>query len=154
MTLEEFIQLDIDRMIESLDSYQQDIVKQLIVGSGGNTLIAADKWLDANMEQTVVFGGEGKTKHGYREKIFIELEKFVCGCDDGTYDGERNQLKENGIAGKEYIISLLSAAIGAQLGLAAAFIAPTIVLIFQSLGKITIKAWCAQVQEQRSASAQ
>lgn len=152
MTLEEFIQLDRDSMIGSLEAYQQDVVKQLIDASDGNTLIAADKWLDANMEQTVVFGGEGKKKHGYREKIFIELEKFVCGCDDGTYDCERNQLKENGIAGKEYIISILSAAIGAKLGLAAAFIAPTIVLIFQSLGKITIKAWCAQMKEQRSVS--
>lgn len=149
MTLEDFFLLDEDSLFGCLEDYQQSIIKELVLASNGDYLEAANKWLGANMQQTVVFGGEGKKSSIYRDKVFGELEKFVCGCDDGTYDEEREQLRKNGATGKEYIISILSAAIGAKIGVAAAFVAPIIVLIIQSLGKIVINAWCESLIAKR-----
>lgn len=142
MILEEYLQLDNNSILNSLDTYQEELVKELLNASNNNYLEAADRWLNANMSQTVSFGGDKKHSTIFREKIFEEVEKFICGCDDGRYDNERAQLSEETGKGKEFIISLMSAAIGAHLGVAGAFVAPVIVLIFLSLGKIVKNAWC------------
>lgn len=150
MTLQEYIQLGFEDQISSLEQYQSDLVKELLDNSQGDCLLAADKWLTANISQTVVFGGDGKKKNIFRDKLFEEVEKFVCGCDDGRYDKEREELGNNADYAKETIISVISASIGAQLGVAGTFIAPAIVLIFQSLGKIVINAWCEAQKTKRS----
>ena len=154
MTLQEYIQLGSEEQISSLEQYQYDLIKQLLNNSQGDYLLAADQWLSANISQTVVFGGEGNKKNIFRDKLFEEIEKFICGCDDGRYDKEREELGNNADYAKETIISVISAAIGAQLGVAGAFVAPAIVLIFQSLGKIVINAWCEAQKVKRVAEHQ
>jgi hypothetical protein len=44
----------------------------------------------------------------------------------------------------------MSAAIGTNLGIAGPFIAPVIVLLILSIGKLAINAWCAMRKEVRS----
>lgn len=151
MTLQEFIQLEFEEQILSLEQYQYDLIKELLNSTQGDCLLAADKWLSANISQTVTFGGEGKKNNIFRDKLFEEIEKFICGCDDGRYDKEREELNNNANYAKETIISVMSAAIGAQLGVAGAFVAPVIVLIIQSLGKIIINAWCEAQKVKRTA---
>lgn len=149
MTLQEFIQQDYSAKMASLDKYQIDIVNELVSNSDGDYLKAADEWLTANMPETVAFGGDGRKSIVFRENLFMELEKLICGCDEGQYDGTRAELKSIAESGKASILSLLSAAIGAHFGVSAAFLAPAIVLLIQGLGSITIQAWCETQKAKR-----
>jgi predicted PurR-regulated permease PerM len=50
------------------------------------------------------------------------------------------------------LIGVLSAAIGKTLGVAGTFIAPIIVLLLMSFGKMAINAWCEMRKEQSNSS--
>lgn len=147
MVLDEFLQLDRDTLISSLEVYQQKLVCDLIANTGGDYNKAADNWLSASPSNTAQFGGEHKRSSLFREKVFEELEKFICGCDDGRYDNAREELNKYGDMTKETIISVMSAAIGGTIGVAGAFVAPIIVFILLSLGQITKNAWCEMRKE-------
>ena len=107
MTLQEFIQQDYSSKISSLDEYQIDIVNELVSNSDGDYLKAADKWLTANMPETVAFGGDGKKSIVFRENLFMELEKLICGCDEGQYDGTRAELKSIAEANNKSVILVI-----------------------------------------------
>ena len=142
MVLDDFLQINSDELISCLENYQQDLVRALIAASDEDFNKAADKWLSATPSNTVQFGGEHKQPSIFREKIFEEVEKFICGSDEGRYDSAREELNKQGDMTKEAIISVMSAAIGGVIGVAGAFIAPVIVLILLSIGKIVKNAWC------------
>lgn len=142
MVLDDFLQLDRETLISCLERYQQILVRDLIANTGGDFNKAADNWLSASPSNTAQFGGEHKRSSLFREKVFEEVEKFICGCDEGRYDNAREELSKQGDMTKEAIISLMSAAIGSTIGVAGAFIAPIIVLILLSIGQITKNAWC------------
>ena len=150
MVLDEFLQLDRDTLISSLEVYQQKLVRDLIANTGGDYNKAADNWLSASPSNTAQFGGEHKRSSLFREKVFEELEKFICGCDDGRYDNAREELNKYGDMTKETIIRVMSAAIGGTIGVAGAFVAPIIVFILLSLGQITKNAWCEMRKELKS----
>lgn len=149
MNFENFLQMDGNDLIASLDGYQQELVKVLIDQAGGDYCVAADNWLSATPSNTFKFGGEHKKSSIFRDKVFEEVEKFICGCDDGRYDKEREELNSQTDLTKEAIISALSAAIGNYIGVAGAFIAPVVVLIFLSTGKIVKNAWCEMMKEKK-----
>lgn len=151
MLLDDYLQLDENSLIASLDTYQQDLIRSLIDNSDGDYKVAADKWLSASPSFTAQFGGEHNRSSVFREKVFEEVEKFICGCDDGRYDKEREKLTEQGDLTKEAIISVMSAAIGGCIGVAGVYIAPVIVLILLSIGKIVKNAWCEMMKERREA---
>lgn len=152
MLLEEFLQLEGNDMISCLDDYQQKLVVALIENANGDYKKAADNWLSASPSCTYKFGGEHNRSSIFRDKIFDELEKFICGCDDGRYDTDRNNLNEQKDLTKDAIISVIAAAIGNYIGVAAAFIAPVLVLIFLSSGKIVVNAWCEMMKETKGKS--
>lgn len=142
MVLDDFLQLNSEELISCLENYQQDLVRALITASNGDFNKAADNWLSASPSNTAQFGGEHKRPSVFREKVFEEVEKFVCGCDEGRYDSAREELNKQGDMTKEAIISVMSAAIGSVIGVAGAFVAPIIVLILLSIGQIVKNAWC------------
>lgn len=142
MVLDDLLMLDSEELISSLENYQQELVRILITASNGDYNKAADNWLSASPSNTAQFGGEHKKPSVFREKVFEEVEKFICGCDEGRYDSSREELNKQGNTTKEAIISVMSAAIGGVIGVAGAFIAPIIVLILLSIGKIVKNAWC------------
>lgn len=152
MVLDDFLQLEKEALISSLDGYQQELVIALIDNAKGDYNLAADNWLSASPSNTAQFGGEHSRSSVFREKVFDEFEKFICGCDDGRYDNDRDKLNEQGDLTKDAIISALSASIGSYIGVAAAFIAPVIVLILLSTGKIVKNAWCEMRKEMKVAS--
>lgn len=149
MLLDEFLQLEGNDLISCLDGYQQELVVALLENVNGDYIKAADNWLSASPSNTYRFGGEHNRSSVFREKIFEELEKFICGCDDGRYDSDRKNLNEQKDNSKEAIISVISAAIGSYIGVAAAFVAPVLVLIFLSMGKIAKNAWCEMMKEMK-----
>lgn len=147
MVFDDFIQLDRETLISCLEGYQQELVRALIDNNGGNYEKAADSWLSARPSNTVPFGGELNRSSLFREKIVEELEKFICGCDDGKYDNVREELNKQGDITKEAIISALSAVIGSTIGVSAAFIAPVIVMVVLGFGQISKNAWCEMRKE-------
>ena len=146
MTIEDFTQLEPRELIGSLDNYQQEIVLALLKATNNNYLEAADKWLSASPSNTAKFGGDSSHSTIYREKVVEEIEKFLCGKEP-SYEEEREKLKAQSDKSQKYIIGVLSTAIGSQLGVAGVFIAPVIVLIIISMGKICINAWCEMRRE-------
>lgn len=130
--------------LESIPKYQREIVSDLLEHSTPEE--AASIWLDSSTENNSPFSSDGTNKK-YSEYVFKEIHKLLCG--NPTYSEERNELntiiKNNG--SKEAVISCISAAIGSQLGLAAAFVAPAVVLLIITAGKVTVNAWCEMHQE-------
>lgn len=146
MTIDDFSKLEPIELIKGLDNYQQEIVYALLKATDNNYLEAADKWLSASPSNTAKFGGDSSHSTIYREKVVEEIEKFLCGSDP-SYEEERKKLNIQSDKSQKYIIGVLSTAIGSQLGVAGAFIAPVIVLIFISMGKVCINAWCEMRKE-------
>lgn len=131
-------------IIGTLDGYQQDIINSFLENNSNNYFDAADKWLNATTSNTAKFGGLNKTKI-YREKVLEELEKFLCGNE--KYEEERNKISESTDKSREYVIGVLSTAIGSSLGTAGTFIAPVIVLMILNIGKMALNAWCEMRKE-------
>lgn len=142
--MEEFdtlINADQAEILASLDGFQVEIIESFLHQTNNNYLESADKWLNATTANTAQFGGEtGKAKI-YREKLLDEIEKFFCG--DESYDDDRKKISESAEKTKQYIIGVLSSAIGATMGVAGTFIAPVIALLIMSMGKMGVNAWCA-----------
>lgn len=146
--LSTIIQSNQESLLASIDNFQADIIKTFLVSTSNNYLVSADKWLNASTSNTAKFGGEPDKAKIYREKLLEELEKFVCG--DQQYDDDRKKIAESTDKSQKYIIGVMSAAIGKALGVAGAFIAPVIVLLILSFGKMAINAWCAMRKEGKS----
>lgn len=135
---------DLTDWLESIPKYQREIVSDLL--EHNNPEEAASIWLDSSTENNSPFSSDGTNKK-YSEYVFKEIHKLLCG--NPAYSEERNELntiiKNNG--SKEAVISCISATIGSQLGLAAAFVAPAVVLLLITVGKVTVNAWCEMHQE-------
>jgi hypothetical protein len=127
--------------VDALPSYQKDTINDLLTTKSLEE--TASIWLESTVNNNSPFGAEKKeSEKKYFAILKSEVNKLVCG--DPEYQNERNELnglinqKEN----KAAIISLVSAFIGAKVGLAATFIAPAIVIIFTMIGKVSLTAWC------------
>lgn len=146
MSINDYFQSPPEFLISSLEPYQQELINELLKAAEGDFERAADLWLNASPAQTAAFGGEKEHLKVYREKITDEIEKFICGTDE-SYSAEREKLQNNSDATQQYIVGVLSTAIGAHLGVAGAFIAPVIVLVIISFSKIALNAWCEMRKE-------
>lgn len=132
-------------LISTLDSYQVEIIENFLFSSSNNYLACADKWLNASTANTAKFGGEPNKITLYRDKLLDEIEKFLCGNE--TYNEDRKKISESSDKSQKYIIGVISSAIGKSLGVAGPFIAPVIVLLLISIGKMAINAWCEMRKE-------
>lgn len=137
-----------EELLSSIDKFQSEIIYTFLQSSSNDYLVCADKWLNANVSNTAKFGGEQNKSRIYRDKIFEELEKFLCG--DELYAEDRKKIADSTDKSQKYIIGVMSAAIGKTLGAAGTFIAPVIVLLIISIGKMAINAWCAMRKEIKS----
>ncbi len=149
MNVDDLFNSSPELLVTGLEKYQQNLVNALLSSTSGDYERAADLWLSATPAQTAGFGGDNSHFKLYREKVIDELEKFVCGTDD-SYQVDRERINEKADATREYIIGVLSAGIGSHLGVSGAFIAPIIVLVIMSLGKISVHAWCELRKEKRT----
>lgn len=149
MSIEEIVsplfQADTDGWIDTLPEYQRRRVRQLVTASESYE-DAAKKWLTAIPENTFPFGAE-KEKSVFLDKVWAEVEKFLCG--DQTYDADRQKLLSSKEIIQTTLVSSVSAAIAPVIGTATAFVAPVVVLIFMAMGKISLRAWCQMRKESR-----
>jgi hypothetical protein len=143
--LSNIIESDQDALLSSIDDFQAEIIKSFLVSTSNDYLVSADNWLNASTANTAKFGGEPNKAKIYRDKLLEELEKFLCG--DQQYEDDRKKIVESTDKSQKYIIGVMSTAIGKTLGAAGPFIAPVIVLLILSIGKMAINAWCAMRKE-------
>lgn len=146
--LSQIIESDQDTLLSAIDDFQSEILKAFLASNSNDYLASADNWLNASTANTAKFGGEPNKAKIYRDKLLEELEKFLCG--DQQYEDDRKKIADSTDKSQKYIIGVMSAAIGKSLGAAGAFIAPVIVLLILSIGKMAINAWCAMRKEARS----
>lgn len=148
--LSTLIQSEQDELLTTIDSFQVDILKSFLVSTSNDYLKSADYWLNASTANTARFGGEPNKTKIYRDKLLEELEKFICG--DAQYEEDRKKIGESADKSQKYIIGVMSVAIGKSLGVAGTFIAPVIVLLILSIGKMAVNAWCAMRKEERNSA--
>lgn len=132
---------DINVLKTSLKPYQVQIIDELLKSS--TTEEAIEKYLTANgPSDTIQFGGtrSNKNKHLFIESFKNEFDKFICG--DPEYESYYPKIKEGTSIQIQALISAISAAIGAKIGISAAMISPVIVLSLSLLGKMGRKAYC------------
>jgi len=143
--LTNIIQSDPSELLTSIDDFQSEILKTFLENTSNDYLTSADNWLNATTANTAKFGGEpGKSKI-YRDKLLEELEKFLCGAEE--YEEDRKKIAESSDKSKQYVIGVMSVAIGKTIGAAGTFLAPVIVLLIMSLGKMALNAWCEMRKE-------
>jgi hypothetical protein len=134
--------------LNALPTYQKNLVSELLDIQSHDE--AATIWLEATVGNNSPFSAEPQPKKKYFELIKKEIHKLLCGNPD--YVNERNELNQliHSPENKGAFIALVSASIGAKVGLAATFIAPAIVIIFMTIGRIALNAWCQLETEQIS----
>ncbi|MBB6611791.1 hypothetical protein H7F15_12135 [Pontibacter sp. Tf4] len=138
---------DEKELLGVLEQYQLDIINNFLEQTNGDYIESANKWLNATPSNTAKFGSQPSTSKLYQEKLLEEIEKFLCG--DERYEEDRKKLNNTADTSSKFFISSMSAAIGSYLGVAGAFIAPVIVLLLISFGKMSINAWCEMRKSNR-----
>lgn len=139
--------LNSDKLLDTIPPFQKEIIKVFIAQTNNDYLESADQWLSSSTSQTAKFGTEQKSEKIYIGKLIDEIEKFLCG--DVAYDEDRKQISESADKSEKYIIGVMSAALGHTIGVAGTFIAPVIVLVIMSFGKMAVNAWCEMRKEQK-----
>ena len=145
MTREEIYDHELGYWIEVLPQYQKSIIIELYNQSNDYEIVASN-WLSACPSDTVPFGTE-KNKKIFLEKFLDELEAFLRG--DEKYKKESEALLKNESCVQTIVVSVISSALGVKLGVAAAFIAPVVVVSLGIVGKMGINAWLAQRESKR-----
>ena len=148
--LSKLLQSNETELLSSIDGYQEDIIKTFLSNNSNDYLKSADNWLNATTANTSKFGGEPNRAKIYRDKLLDEIEKFICG--DHQYDDDRRKIADSADKSQKYIIGVMSASIGKILGAAGPFIAPVIVLLLLSFGKMATNAWCAMRKDLKNST--
>lgn len=136
-----------EKILDSLDDYQKEVITQLIKINNYDYDIVAEKWLQTISPNISKFGGNQSQISLYKEKVYDEIEKFLC--DKDSYEEEKNKLKESKDNSVKFIIAFISSAIGNYLGAASAYVAPIVVLFVLNAGNISINAWCELRKEKK-----
>jgi len=131
-----------DQWISTLRDFQKDSITQL--SAQGITYDAiAELWITAVVPTTALFsaGGGSNGNSPYLDRLKDEFRAFVCG--NKKYEKEWKEISAGQKSIHAFVVSTMSVAIAPHVGSIAAVIAPALVLMLASLGKISINAWCA-----------
>lgn len=133
----------LDDWFAALKPYQVNALKTFMADQ--DALKAAELWLTTIGNPNIVGfggvdGGNSNTKP-YWDKFKDECRKFIC--NDSVYVEERKELLAHNPISKELMISIMSGAIGASMGAAGAAIAPAVVMVLYTIGKIGKGAYCS-----------
>lgn len=143
-SLDRLIGSDDSVWLGTLPSYQGDLLRNFAQGRSPEE--AADLWLSNSTIHTAPFSS-GQTMDLYREKVWDEIEKLLCG--DPAYDKERQELLANDNVTPQAIIATVIGAIAQSLHINVAFAAPLVALGLITAGRMNLNAWCAARKELR-----
>lgn len=134
----EIPQAEVSEWLAVLKPYQRSTIEFFLQNSSVEE--AAEKWLSSTGSPNIVpFGGSANTKP-FWDRFIGEFKKFIC--DDDAYIEEKTALKGEGPVSKALMVSVVSAAIGANIGYAATLLAPAVALMLCTVGKMTKNAYC------------
>ena len=140
-TIETLLQDDPDKWIADLPEFQRAAIQELRA-SGASYDDVAQAWITASAANTYRFSASTPVgeKRAFLDSLRKEIRAFLCG--DKKYKNERDGLfGDKGLA-RTYVVSTMAVAIAPHLSVASAVIAPLIALVFASVGKIALNAWC------------
>ena len=134
---------DLKEWMSVLDSFQQDLLSQILVNRTEEEAI--DIWLAAvGQDNTATFGGNGK--EDLLKSFKLEFYKFIS--KDEEYKDERREFEGYVTVTKFFVVSFLSSTLSERLGVASSVIAPLIVLVLGLIGKMGIKAYHSRLEKE------
>lgn len=144
MDLQDLEKITKDEWIDTLDIFQQDLVRTLL--EKNNEEEAIDMWVRVTgSESTSMFGGVGK--NDYLKNFKNEFDKFIL--EEEKYKDEIKELKNHGNVTKVFIVSFLSNALSKHLGVAASVVSPLIVLALCLIGRIGLNAYRESIKKKK-----
>lgn len=130
---------NIEDWLVTLRPYQARLIRELLI-TGKTPDEAGNAWVSAfGAPNTALFGTIPPERTLY-ERIREEVAKFLCG--DPSYAIERGELVEIGRVARDGLVAAISTAVASHLGFSTTYIVPMVVLVFCSMGKITLRAFC------------
>lgn len=123
-----------------LPKYQEDMIN-LMLDSGSSEEQIAELWLgNPGATATAGFGASGSIQ-SFFSNVKREFVAFICG--DQRYESERKKALDIwNNQGKVGLVSSVSAVVASTVGLAYATIVPVIALLFSSVSKLGLNAFC------------
>lgn len=129
---------EVTEWLDVLKPYQRSSLEKFLENASLEE--AAQTWLGSTGSPNIIpFGGNTDTKP-FWDRFQIEFRNFIC--DENAYVEDKMALQNKGLISKEYLINVVSTAIGASVGHNATLIAPAVTLLLCSVGKITKNAYC------------
>ncbi len=149
-SIDDLFRRDPESWIDSLPDYQKTLVQELLKQSDSPEE-AASKWLTASPRNTFPLGAAQGSSKLYLDKLWNELEAFLCG--DSRYEEDRKKLLAELKPGHAYLVGVISVTIAPVLGASATFLAPVIALLLITVSKLGLNAWCQMRKEQAADNA-
>lgn len=136
-------ELKTEEWIEVLEPFQQELLNELLTIYTEED--AMQIWLEVSgPEHTASFGGS--EKNNYLKAFKQEFDKLLLG--DAKYEDIIKEYNEHLTVSKFFVVSFLSTALSNSLGLAAGVVAPLIVLILGTIGKIGLNAYKSNIRQE------
>ncbi|MEU7820473.1 hypothetical protein [Catellatospora sp. NPDC049133] len=134
-----------DDWTKSLPGYQLRVLDEL-VSSGVPEDDLAQQWLSATYDSTTLPFGAGPGRSEYIERFWDEVHDLLCA--ESKYVDERAELTKSLGVGQASAVACVSAFLAHVLPVSAAAVAPPVAIVFFTIAKMGLNAWC-RVQTQR-----
>ena len=79
------------------------------------------------------------------QRVIKEIHTLIC-TEDSEYETIREKIKGEGVTSANVLLFIISNAIAAQAGMAAALCVPLVALTLAAITKVGISAWCKSFQ--------
>lgn len=135
-------ELKTDEWIEVLDVYQQELLNELLKEHNEEEVL--EIWIEASTPKGMTpFGGVENKK--YLKSFKREINKLLLG--DEKYVGVIKEFNEHASVTKFFVVSFLSNALAESMGVVAAVIAPLVVLVLGTIGKVGLDAYKDMIKD-------
>jgi hypothetical protein len=129
---------NLENWLGELKPYQRSILNEFLTTQDAE--LAAEKWLTTTGSPNIIAFGGAENPKPFWDRFKNEFHRFLC--DETAYTEEKKALVAENPITKAMIISVISSALGATLGLSATLIAPAATLLLFTVGKMSLAAYC------------
>lgn len=129
---------ELDEWISELKPYQRNTIKQLLATMSPEEV--AKKWIMASGSQNIIHFGGTSDPEPFWDRFKSEFRRFVC--NDEAYVEEKKALLAEAPNHRVLVMSIISGAIGANIGYAATLLTPAVAVLLYTVGKIGVNAYC------------
>ena len=129
-------QLKTEEWVEVLEPFQQNLLNSILAEHTEDE--ALQIWLQVSgPEHTKAFGGNGIKD--YLKNFKAEFNKLILG--DEKYSDKIREFNEHTQITKFFVVSFLSSVLAESLGIVSGVVAPLVVLVLGTIGKIGLNAY-------------